>query len=299
MAHYLLKSDEPMHQQVATIIPLIIRDRQKLQRLLIKLGALYTITNLILTKGHALSSQAATGLHALAKSLQIPEPALDRKAVASDTFNVAALDAGYKWTNKDILVKFVGADRDDGNNTVQFSERIIKRTCEVFDRMLCGDFRESQNNEVILKNQSIQGIRYFLDCVRQRALRRPLRTPTVSKQQQQQQQQEPQQISPMRAALEAYDMCQVYLLPELEKDILNMITFILDAQNCLELFTYAMGTHKQELTELAGSFYLTSDNISADERVQVFRQIDESDYGREWNDLVLDTIAYSCMNQRT
>lgn len=287
-----------MHQQVATIIPLIIRDRQKLQRLLIKLGALYTITNLILSKGHALSNQAAIGLHALAKTLQIPEPALDRRTVTGDPFNVAATDAGYKWTNKDILVKFVGADRPDGNNTVQFSERIIKRTCEVFDRMLCGDFRESKNNEVILKNQSIQGIRYFLDCVRQRAIRKPLRVPTVGKQNAQQQSTEPQQITPMRATLEAYDMCQVYLLPELEKDILAMITFILDARNFLELFTYSMETHKQELTELAGSFYLTSDDVTAEERVEVFRLVDDSDYGREWNDLILDTVAYSCMSQR-
>lgn len=291
MEHYLSKMDNIMNQRVSIITAMIIRDRKILHTLLIKRGALYTIIDLIIVNRELLSTQAAIGLHALGKTLNIPEPDYETRLISGDTVDIAGEQSDYKWTIEEKMVTLVAGVKVDDKNTVQFSERILTGTSEVFDRMLNSDFRESKDKEVTLKNQSIGGIRYFLDCIRQRSLKKPLRTPIADS--------KPlngAQASVMKATLEAYDMCQMYLLPELEKDILNMITYIVDADNFLELFNFSMSTHKHELTELSVDCFLTSINFTADERVKVFRLVDVSDYCKEWNDFILDKIAYTCQD---
>lgn len=283
MAHHLLRSDKAMHQRVSVITAIIIRDPKLLHTLLIKLGALYTITHLIVSNGELLTGQAAVGLHALAKTLKITEPDFDAKTISGDTVNVAVDDVE---PNIDV-VTFVGSDRSDGSNFVRFNATLLAEMSEVFGRMLASDFRESQSKTIELKDRSVEGIRYFLDCLEQLSKKKPLRIPWLE---------DGQHTSAMEAALQAYDMCQMYLMPELEKDILNMITYLVDAGNLVEVFNFSMKMHKQELTELSVFYYLTSNNFSADERLQVFRSIDVGEYCKEWNDYILDTIAYTCQN---
>lgn len=151
-----------------------------------------------------------------------------------------------------------------------------------------------------MKNQSIEGIKYFLECVERYSKQKPLRRPvrpdaklsgdgdTLAS----------DNAAPsvvIMAALEAYDICHVYLLPELEKDIYNMIIYLLDADNILEIFQFSMKHHKQELTELSINYFLTS-NLPGDVKVRIFRNADDSDYYKEWNELILDTIVYTCQN---
>lgn len=291
MEHYLSKIDNIMNQRVSIITAMIIRDRKILHTLLIKRGALYTLIDLILVNREALSTQAAVGLHALSKTLNLPAPDYEARLISGDTVDIAAEESVYSWAIDEKMVTLVAGGNVGDKSTVQFSERILTGTCEVFERMLNSDFRESKNKEVTLQNQSIGGIRYFVDCIRQRSLKKPLRTPIADY--------KPSngvQANVMKATLEAYDMCQMYLLPELEKDIFNMITYIVDADNFLELFNFSMSTHKNELTELSVDCFLTSVNFTADERVKVFRLADVSDYCKEWNDFILDKIAYTCQD---
>lgn len=285
MAHHLLRSDKAMNQRVSVITAIIIRDPKLLHTLLIKLGALYTITNLIVTNGESLTKEAAVGLHALAKTLKITEPDFDVKTISGDTVNV---DEDHVEPNVDV-VTFIGGDRPNGKNIVRFNATILAEMSEVFGRMLASDFRESQSKTIELKDRSVEGIRYFLDCLEQMSKRKSLRIPLLD---------DRQHTSAMEAALQAYDMCQMYLMPELEKDILNMITYIVDASSLAEVFHFSMKMHKHELTELAVFYYLTSDSFTVDERLQVFRSIDVGEYCKEWNDFVLDTIAYTCQNHQ-
>lgn len=297
MAHFLLKNDKRMHKQVSVISAMIIRDKKVLHTLLIRHGGLYTMIELILTKDERLTNEAATGLTALARTLDIAMPKYESNRI-SQLDTVVGGDCFIEtdnWADDEDLVGFVSGDqtnKSNDTNTVKFSERILTENSDVFNRMFNSDFQESKNKQVFLKNQSIGGIRYFLNCIKQQSMGKPLRSP-VEKNATENDTTKTMVI--LKAALEAYDMCQIYLLPELERDILNMIAYLISADNILELFIFSMQNHKQELTEMSINSFLTS-NWASDEKVKVFRAADDSEYFKEWNDLILDTIAYTCQN---
>lgn len=297
MAHFLLKNDKEMHKQVSVISAMIIRDKKVLHTLLIKHGGLYTIIELILMKNEKLTNEAATGLTALARTLDIAAPSYERCRISKLETIVGGdgyIDTNH-WVDGENLVSFVsGADESNETNTVKFSEYILTENSDVFNRMFNSDFQESKNKQVILKNQSINGIRYFLDCIKQYSLGKALRCP-ITRNTADNDDTIYTTNTTLKAALEAHDMCHIYLLHELEKDILNMIIYLLNADNILELFIFSMQNHKQELTEIAINYFLTS-NLAAEEKVRVYRAADDSEYFKEWNDLILDTIAYTCQN---
>lgn len=296
MAHFLLKNDKQMHKQVSVISAMLIRDKKVLHTLLIKHGGLYTMIELILTKDEKLTNEAATGLTALARTLEIPTMKFESSQISKleaivggDCFHDAD-----NWEEDESLVSFISGDQNDVNNesnTIRFSERVLCENSDVFNRMFNSDFQESKNKQVHLKNQSIGGIRYFLNCIKQHSLGKALRSPIVKNNIDM----EIVASTILKAALEAYDMCQIYLLPELEKNILNMIVYLLNPGNILELFLFSMQNHKQELTEMSINYFLTS-NWASEDKVKVFRAADDSEYFKEWNDLILDTIAYTCQN---
>lgn len=299
MVHYLLKNDKQMHKQVSVISALIIRDKRVLHTLLIKHGGFYTMIEMILTKGEQLANEAATGLTALARTLGILPPKYDDVVCEISKFD-AIVGGDYfvgvdDWMDDESLVTFISGSQNDAineSNTVRFSERILTETSDVFNRMFNSDFQESKNKQVILKNQSIEGIRYFLNCVQQHSMGRTLQTPVIKIRIDNEMN---TQII-LKAALEAYDMCHIYLLPELEKKILNhIITNLLSATNILELFIFSMKNHRQELTEMSIKQFLTS-NWAAHEKVKVFQAADDCEFCKEWNDLILDTIVYTCQN---
>lgn len=237
-------------------------------------------------------------LSALARTLEIAQPKFEVSRISKLETLVGGdcyADAD-NWMEDEALVTFVSGDPlDEPNesNMIRFSERILTQNSDVFNRMFNSDFQESKNKQVVLKKQSIEGIKYFLDCIKQHSMEKPLRKPiaktsdadgTTIK-----------TTVVMKAALEAYDMCQIYLLPELEKNVFNMIVYLLDADNILELFVFSMRSHKQELTDLSINYFLTS-NMSADKKVKVFRAADDCDFFKEWNEMILDTIVYTCQN---
>lgn len=296
MAHFLLKNDKQMHKQVSVISAMLIRDKKVLHTLLIKHGGLYTMIELILTKDEKLTNEAATGLTALARTLEIATPKYETSQI-SKLETVVGGDCFHEadnWDEDESLVAFISGDQNNESNesnTIRFSERILTENSDVFNRMFNSDFQESKNKQVFLKEQSIEGIRYFLNCVKQHALGKALRSPVIENATEM----ETTTATILKAALEAYDMCQIYLLPELEKDIFNMIVYLLSPANILELFIFSMENHKQELTEMSINFFLTS-KWAANEKVKVFRAADDCEYFKEWNDLILDTIAYTCQN---
>lgn len=305
MAHLLLKDDKEMHKQVSIISALIIRDPKILNTLLLKHGGLYTIIELILTKGEKLSNEAAMGLTALAKQLKINIPKYDSLQISKTEVIVSGNRvSGDKTPNDEeptvTFISEVEATNGETESRVQFSEKILTENSDVFNRMFNSDFKESKDKEVILKNQSIFGIKYFLDCIEQYSENRPLRKPvsvlTIHNDQLCSSNLNHKKKSTIIiAALEAYDICQIYLLPELEKNIFNMIIYLLDADNILDIFLFSIKHHKQELTELSINYFLSS-NISSEIKVKVFRNADDSDYYKEWNELILDTIVYTCQN---
>lgn len=303
MKNYLLKDDKQMHKQVSIISAMIIRDKKNLHDLLIKHGGLYTMVELILTKNERLSKEAAIALTALARTLDIQT--LQNKSNRIPKFEIvvngSASEDSNIWDDEEDLVLFVSGENiveSNERNSVKFSEQILTENSDVFNRMFNSDFQESKNKQVVIKDQSIAGIRYFLDSIKQHSRGKSLRKPvqiTSSSDNDSDTTVKSDKKHCLKAALEAYDMCQIYLLPELEKEIHDMITYLLDADNIVELFVFSVRNHKQELTEMSINYYLTS-NFSGEQKVNVFRAADDSDYCKEWNDLILDTIAYICQN---
>lgn len=300
MVNYLLKDDKQMHKQVSIISAMIIRDKKNLHDLLIKHGGLYTMVELILTNNEKLSKEAAIGLTALARTLDIQT--LKSKSNRTPKFEIIIdSEDSNIWDDDEDLVLFVSGENvveSNERNSVKFSERILTENSDVFNRMFNSNFQESKNKQVSIRDQSIAGIRYFLDSIKQysrgKSLRKPVQTisssdndcDTIVKS---------DTKHYLKAALEAYDMCQIYLMPELEKEIHDMIIYLLDADNIVELFVFSVRKHKQELIDMSINFYLAS-NFSGEQKVNVFRAAVDSDYCKEWNDLILDTIAYICQN---
>lgn len=307
MIHLLLKDDKEMCKQVSVVSALIIKNPKILHKILVKQGALYTIIEMIVNKSETKSNEAAMGLTALAKQLKIKIPKYDAIRLCDENVDLAVESDIESTGNDDDSVTFVSgsireATGDDNRPRTRFNEETLTKVSDVFNRMFNSDFRESKNKEVVMKDQSIEGIKYFLDCVKQYSNDRPLRRPvkndvTTSSESEAAIAAEDSGKSKVviTAALEAYDICHVYLLPELEKDIFNMIIYLVDANNILDIFHFSMKHHKQDLTELAINYYLTS-NLAGDVKVKIFREADDSDYYKEWNELILDTIVYTCQN---
>lgn len=307
MIHLLLKDDKGMCKQVSIISALIIKDPKILNTLLLKHGGLYTIIELIVNKSEQLSNEAAIGLTALSKQLKIKIPKYDSSRLCEENvmLDTECANECMEQNADENFVTFVSGlseQNTDGDNRprIRFSEETLTKVSDVFNRMFNSDFKESKNKEVLMKNQSIEGIKYFLDCVEQYSKQKPLRRPVnVNKKSSSDCQTDTSDSAQsnvvIMAALEAYDICHVYLLPELERDIHNMIIYLLDADNILDIFQFSMKHHKQELTELSINYFLTS-NLPGNVKVRIFRNADDSDYYKEWNELILDTIVYTCQN---
>lgn len=305
MIHLLLKEDKGMCKQVSIISALIIKDPKILNTLLLKHGGLYTIIELIVNKSEQLSNEAALGLTALSKQLKIKIPKYDSTRLCDENVVLTtACDSEVEAGDSDYVTFVSGSPETDANedesSRIRFSEATLTQVSDVFNRMFNSDFKESKEKEVIMKNQSIEGIKYFLECVerysKQKPLRRPVRPADKSSTDDDTTASNAKPSSTIiMAVLEAYDICHVYLLTELEKDIYNMIIYLLDADNLLDIFLFSMKHHKQELTELSINYYLTS-NLAGDVKVRIFRDADDSDYYKEWNELILDTIVYTCQN---
>lgn len=241
----------------------------------------------------------------MARTLEIAQPKFDSSRISKLETIVGGdryADAD-DWMEDENLVTFVSGDPVDEpneSNMIRFSERILTQNSDVFNRMFNSDFQESKNKQVFLKKQSIEGIRYFLNCIKQQSMEMTLRAPVIKNTTNNTSETAtPKDTATtkitLKAALEAYDMSQIYLLPELEADILNMIAYLLSADNIVDLFIFSMQNHKQELTEMSINYFLTSNLPSAD-KVKVFRAADDCEFFKEWNDLILDTIAYTCQN---
>lgn len=261
-------------------IILFQRDPKALHTLLIVHGSLYICIEAILSKDSELSKEAATGLTALSAVLSISvQPYKNDKINESVTFQ---LDKTFSPNDEtDSMITFIASDSDDSNeNRIQFSESTLTKCSDVFSSMLTSDFRESKDKEIYLRKQTIDGVKYFLNAIHQKIHSEFLSIP---------------ERGLIGAVLETYDMCHIYMMAELECDIFNMILYLLDETTVLRIFEFSMVHHKQELSDLAINYYLSA-NIPGERKVRMFHEADNSEYSKEWNQMILDTIAYTIQN---
>lgn len=287
MAHLLLKGDRQMNKQIAIVTTYIIGQPKFLHTLLVEHGGLYTVIECILANNDELSADAATGLTALSRQLQITVPAHDEHRIDG---RAGGFSAHERYTTaedeqQDRVIVFIagedGETMDDGaSNTVAFNRETLVRFSDVFASMLTNDFRESKDKQVRLKKQTLMGIRYFLDSVHQITAAKCLRRPAARH---------------IGAVLETYDMAQIYMLPDLEKDVFNLVVSLLAPSTALAVFEFSMSHHKPELSEIAINYYLSC-GVSGDRKVAMCRAADDGEFSKEWNQMMLDAVVYTCQN---
>lgn len=247
--------------------------------------AINTVIEIILTNNEELCKDAAVGLTALSSTFGIKMP----------NYMSEEIDVNLKFDefkkfcqpNIDNVITFIVGDSDENENSkasinqkrglhrIEFDGKLLEKFADYFKIMLTGNFRESNEKEIKLKNQSVNGIKYFLDSILQISSNHKLNVPSNEH---------------IDSILETYDLCQMYLLQQLETYIYNMIIFKLNSETVLKIFEFSIRQHKQELTELAINYYFCS-NINGDIKVKMYQDANNSVFGKKWNELLLDKIT--------
>lgn len=232
---------------------------------------------IILSKDETLCNEAASGITALSKKLNITVAKYDETKIDKNHKYDAAII--YIKDNEQLpFVTFFAGKIKSLENSIKFSETLLIECSDVFDSMLKNNFKESKDREIYLKNQTINGVRYFLDAIQQMAKKQLLHVPDSAL---------------IDDVLEAYDMCQIYMMKNLEKEIFNLIVYMLNEETALKIFEFSIVNHKQELREISINFYLSA-NVCGETKVKMFNAADDSNYFKEWNQMMLDTIVYTC-----
>lgn len=315
MARLLLRGDRRTHAQIAVVTTYIISQPKYLHTLLVEHGGLYTVLECILckstgctggdgddadmptTNGHGtdgrragLAAEAATGLTALAQVLDITVPAGDQQQIErtpgfsmSTAYVEPGEDDDAAAADDDTIIWFVAGDAEptDAGERVAFDRGTLVAYSDVFASMLQNDFRESHEKQIRLRRQTIAGIRYFLDAVQQLAAGRCVRLPSAAH---------------IDAVLETYDMAQVYMLPALEGAVFNMVLHLLAPSTALRVFEFAMRQHKAQLADIAVAYYLGC-RVGGERKVRMYREADDSEFYKEWSQLMLDTVVYTCQSR--
>lgn len=286
MAHLLLKGDRRMNKQIAIVTTYIIGQPKFLHTLLVEHGGLYTVMECILANNDDLSADAATGLTALSRQLKITVPDHDEQRIdyRGGGFSPTERYTTEEDEQQDRVIVFIAGEEADSsstkNGTVDFNRETLVGFSEVFASMLNNDFRESKDKQIRLKKQTILGIRFFLDSVNQVTSSKCIRRPAGRH---------------IGAVLETYDMAQIYMLPDLEKDVYNLIISLLAPETVLAVFEFAMSHHKPELSEIAINYYLSC-NVAGTRKVDMCRAADDGEFSKEWNQMMLDAVVYTCQN---
>lgn len=236
---------------------------------------------IILTKCDTLANDAATGLTALSHVLNITVPRCNK--VNINEFERFDVDIKFDNISTQSLVTIIAGKSPTESNRIEFDENILMKSSDVFSRMLNADFKESHEKQINLTNQTIEGVKYFLHVITQSSNKKSLHVPNSDL---------------INAVLETYDMTKIYMLTELETDVFNVIVFMLNQCTVLQVFRFSMLNHKPELTELAINYYLSA-NISGEIKVNMYREADNSEYDKEWNQMILDAVVYTIQNMIT
>lgn len=286
MAHLLLKGDKKMNKQIAIVTTYIIGKPKFLHTLLVEYGGLYTVMECILSNNDEMNADAATGLTALSRQLHITVPEYDEKRIdcRGGGFSATERYTTEEDEQQDRVIQFIAGEEASSssshNETVAFNRETLIGYSEVFASMLNNDFRESKDKQIRLKKQTHLGIRFFLDSVNQVTSSKCIRRPSG------------RHIGPV---LETYDMAQIYMLPDLEKDVYNLIVSLLAPETALAVFEFAMSHHKPELSEIAINYYLSC-SVAGSRKVAMCRAADDCEFSKEWNQMMLDAVVYTCQN---
>lgn len=271
LAHFLLTADDDIKKKIAVNLTYIISCPDILSDLLFKHRALDIVMEIILNE-RSLAAEACDGLTVMANNLNIQIPSDDdilRRIIPDDYI------ADDKVLESDgEKIRFVLKDGE-----VLFDKEILKQSSEVFNSMLSGDFRESNQNEIKFSDYSVESMKYFLQLV-------------MAEQQDKLKQIAPR-VSDMSIILNAYELSILYILNNIQKPLLNVIKTVLNETNVLKIFDWSLRNINQDLLISAICFFLCG-NMDGKTKLKLFLEANRSQFCIEWRNLIIDTILLKC-----
>lgn len=278
LAHFLLRGESDMKLQAAIISMYLIKCNKSLYKLLFVHNALDIVLNLIFNDAanKMMANYASTGFTVMAHNLNITV------VCANDEFDAAATTAlDYDETKDDKQVGNNGKGDNcvsfvvENNEKIEFNRAILMQASDFFDTMFKSDFKEAQENTVKLNNISAAGLKYFLFLINETVIKN-ISSVYVNKN--------------MKSCLEAYGLAKLYLLPELETLLLNIIKKIVNHTNVISVLEYSFKNFNSELLSISINYYLNSGNISGEQKKQMFNEAHSSIYQKQWLERLKDTI---------
>lgn len=270
-AHFFVNGDHEMRKKIAVNLTFIISCPDILNDLLFKYKALDIVMDIILNE-EEFAAEACDGLTVMSNNLNIEIPSDDDvlKRIIPDEYveNEKMLECdGEK-------IKFVLKDGE-----TFFDKETLKNSSDVFNSMLSGDFRESNFNEIKFSDYTIEGMKYFFQMIKadQNGKLKPIAP----------------KVGDMNVILQAYELSILYIIPNIQKPLLNVIKIVLDETSVLKIFEWSLRNINQDLLISAICYFLCG-NIEGKLKVKLFVEANKSQYQNEWKQLMVDTILMKC-----
>ncbi|XP_049301071.1 uncharacterized protein LOC125774832 [Anopheles funestus] len=292
IAHILRTGERDLKLRVSIIVLFVVRDTRLLHKLLFDMKVLEMVMDFILDEGteqqqqqqQRLNGIACCAITRLSQNLAIfgeeedtgtPSEKLEAKEFDN---TVTICDESALSVDEKVMFR-VRSGPTAPQETVFVSKALLMEGSEVFRRMFEGDhFIESKNNEVHLHEPiTADGLRYFFYLVRLQTLNKLTGMAPPPK--------------VIEASLDALSLAQKYLLPTIEKPVMNIIKTLLNDDCVLNVFEWSLKNYNQELL-VASTYYFLYSDISGAAKWKLYRAANRSCYRDEWRRLLTETILY-------
>ncbi|XP_035897578.1 uncharacterized protein LOC118505622 [Anopheles stephensi] len=293
IAHILRTGERDLKLRVSIIVLFVVRDTRLLHKLLFDMKVLEMVMDFILLdegpeqsqqQAHRLNGIACCAITRLSQNLSIYGEEEDtgtpsEKLEAKEFDNTVTICDESALGGEEKVTFRVRSSPTAPQETVIVSKALLIEGSEVFRRMFEGDhFIESKNNEVHLHEPiSADGLRYFFYLVRLQTLNKLTGMAPPPK--------------VIEASLDALSLAQKYLLPTIEKPVLNIIKTLLNDDCVLNVFEWSLRNYNQELL-VASTYYFLYADISGAAKWKLYRAANRSCYRDEWRRLLTETILY-------
>uniref|UniRef100_A0A182JAL4 ARMC5-like ARM-repeats domain-containing protein n=1 Tax=Anopheles atroparvus TaxID=41427 RepID=A0A182JAL4_ANOAO len=293
IAHILRTGERELKLRVSIIVLFVVRDTRLLHKLLFDMKVLETVMDFILGEGVApipdeqqarLSGIACSAITQLAQNLSIfgeeEDTGTPSEKLEAKEFDNTLTICDESPASTDERVTFRVRNGASGpEETVLVSKALLVEGSEVFRRMFEADhFIESVKNEVQLQEPiSADGLRYFFYLIRLQTVNKLTGMAPPPK--------------VIEASLDALSLAQKYLLPAVERSVLNIVKTLLNDDCVLNVFEWSLRNYNQELL-VASTYYFLYSDISGAAKCKLYRAANRSSYRDEWRRLLTETILF-------
>lgn len=147
--------------------------------------------------------------------------------------------------------------------------------------MFTSGFKESTNKEAYLSDVTEGGLKYFLELLSVHVKGNDLNEIPFS--------------DNMNCALEAYQLSDKYMLPEILNALYKVMKISINENSAIDVFEWSLQHLNQDMLD-ASMFYFLNADINGEKKVKLFRDAMNSKYSQEWKSLLIDHILGECKN---